>query len=399
MIFAILILILGLFLLGFAANYLIIASVRIANYFKISPLLIGLTVIAFGTSAPELFLSAMAALNWSWALSVWNVIGSNIFNLGFILGLSAIVAPIIIQKKIVYRDGIFLLIITGLIFAMLWDQHVAWREWVILLLSLVWYNSYLRIKKDPLMEEEVDSPKPKLKNLLYLFFWLIALAFIHTTTIDGQFIISIGYSLYSTIFLWILAFLFFIAVFKKDIPEFHDIGNWNLLNIIKLVASLGLLVMASEHVVNSAVYIAQVFGLSERAIWATIVAAGTSLPEMAATVAAIIKKNYDMWVGNVIGSDIFNILGIIGISSVIAPLNLTSKCIILTSCDTWFWQMLFRDNIFSVLILFLTLGVTFLFMRTGRRLSKREWIALFSFALLRMVFEINPNFFVKIFGG
>ncbi|MDD3262573.1 MAG: calcium/sodium antiporter [Candidatus Absconditabacteria bacterium] len=399
MIFAILILILGLFLLGFAANYLIIASVRIANYFKISPLLIGLTVIAFGTSAPELFLSAMAALNGSGALSVGNVIGSNIFNLGFILGLSAIVAPIIIQKKIVYRDGIFLLIITGLIFAMLWDQHVAWREGVILLLSLVGYNSYLRIKKDPLMEEEVDSPKPKLKNLLYLFFGLIALAFIHTTTIDGQFIISIGYSLYSTIFLGILAFLFFIAVFKKDIPEFHDIGNGNLLNIIKLVASLGLLVMASEHVVNSAVYIAQVFGLSERAIGATIVAAGTSLPEMAATVAAIIKKNYDMGVGNVIGSDIFNILGIIGISSVIAPLNLTSKCIILTSCDTGFWQMLFRDNIFSVLILFLTLGVTFLFMRTGRRLSKREGIALFSFALLRMVFEINPNFFVKIFGG
>lgn len=399
MVLALLLLVLGLFLLGFAANYLITSSVRIAQLFKISPLLIWLTVIAFGTSAPELFLSAMAALNWSWALSVWNVIGSNIFNLGFILGLSAIVAPIIIQKKIVYRDGVFLLIITGAIFAMLWDQHVAWREWVILLLSLVWYNSYLRIKKDPLMEEEVDTTKPKLKNLLYLFFWLIALAFIHTTTIDSQFIISIGYSLYSTIFLWILAFLFFIAVFKKDIPEFHDIGNWNLLNIIKLVASLGLLVMASEHVVNSAVYIAQVFGLSERAIWATIVAAGTSLPEMAATVAAIIKKNYDMWVGNVIGSDIFNILGIIGISSIIAPLNLTSKCVVLTSCDIWFWQMLFRDNIFSVLILFLTLGVTFLFMRTGWKLSKREWFILLAFATLRMLFEINPSFFTTLFGG
>jgi cation:H+ antiporter len=184
-------------------------------------------------------------------------------------------------------------------------------------------------------------------------------------------------SLYSGIFLGILALLFLVAIFKKDIPEFHDIGNGTLMNIIKLIASLGILVMASEHVVSAAVYIAQTFGISERAIGATIVAAGTSLPEIAATVAAIIKKNYDMGVGNVIWSDIFNILWIIGISSVIAPLNLTSKCVILTQCDTWFWQLLFRDNIFSVLILFLTLGVTFLFMRTGRKLSKREGIAYF----------------------
>lgn len=399
MILAGLLLILGLFLLGFAANYLITSSVRIAKFFKISPLLIWLTVIAFWTSAPELFLSTMAAINGSGALSVGNVIWSNIFNLGFILGISAIVAPIFIQKKIVYRDGVFLLIITTMIFWMLWNQNVAWREWTILLLSLVGYISYLRINKEPLVEEDVDPTKPKLKNLLYVFLGLIVLAFFQTTTVGGEFIISMGFSLYSTIFLWILSLLFVLAVFKKDIPEFHKLSNGTFLNIIKLIASLWLLVMASGHVVSSAVYIAQVFWLSERAIWATIVAAGTSLPEMAATVAAIIKKNYDMGVGNVIWSDIFNILWIIWISSIISPLNLTSNCVILSQCDTGFWQLLFRDNIFSVLVLLITLVITFIFMRTGWKLSKREWIILVVFASLRMAFEINPSFFMKIFGA
>lgn len=398
MILAIILLVLGLFLLWFSANYLIIASVRIANYFKISPLLIGLTVIAFGTSAPELFLSAMAAINWSWALSVGNVIGSNIFNLGFILGLSAIVAPIIIQKKLVYRDGFFLLIVTAAIFAMLWDQHVAWREWVILLSWLVWYNSYLRVKKEALTDEVVDDSKPKIKNIVYILVWLILLSIIHTSSVNWSFDLSFDLWVYSSIFIWIVILLLWFAFFKKAIPDLNKSSNWILLNLIKLIASLGLLVLASEHVVSAAVYIAQVFGVSERAIWATIVAAGTSLPEMAATVAAIIKKRYDMWVWNVIWSDIFNVLWIIGISSVIAPLNLTSKCIIIAQCSSW-WELFFRDNIFSVLILFLTLGVTFIFMRTGRRLSKWEWIALFSFAFLRMIFEVNPNFFVKLFGG
>ena len=398
MLFAILLLIVGLFFLGFSANYLITSSVRIAKYFNISSLLIWLTVIAFGTSAPELFLSAMAAINGSWALSVGNVIGSNIFNLGFILGLSAIVAPIAIQKKLVYRDGVFLLIITWLIFAMLWNQHVAWWEWTILLSSLVGYIVYLWIKKEAPTEEDVDPSKPKLKNLFYVFLGVVLLAIIHATTLDGRFVMSFSMSWYASSFIWALFLLFLLAYFKKDIPELSSIWTWKILNFIKLIASLWLLVLASEHVVSAAVYIAQAFGVSERAIWATIVAAGTSLPEVAATVTAIIKKHYDMGIGNVIGSDIFNILWIIGISSIITPLHLTSKCLFFTECSTW-WNLLFRDNIFSVGVLFLTLGITFLFMRTWWKLSKREWLILFSLALLRMVFEINPNFFVNLFGG
>ncbi len=399
MLSAFILLAIWLFLLWFAANHLINSSVRIAKYFNVSALFIGLTILAFGTSAPEMFLSAMAAINGNWSLSVWNVIWSNIFNLWFILGLSAIITPILIQKKLVYRDWIFLIFVTLLITLMLWDQTVMRWEWTILIWLLIWYNTYLRIKRDvPTDEPEINSV-PKVKHFIRLFLWVVVLSVIGSHTIDWSFQIYFWSSVYSNIFLAVLVLLFAFALFKKEIPQLNKNSKWIFLTIIKLVASLWLLVLASHHVVNAAVYIAQFFGVSERAIWATIVAAGTSLPEIAATVAAIIKRNYDMWVWNVVWSDIFNVLGIIWISSIITPLNLTPTCLFLSDCNAGFFSMIFRDNIFSVMVLFLTLAITFIFMRTWRRLSKREWIALFSFALLRMTFEISPNFFVNLFWG
>lgn len=270
-------------------------------------------------------------------------------------------------------------------------------EWAILLLLLVWYNSYLFIKRDvPCEDLEWYSP-PKVKNFVYLFLWVVMLWIIGSHTIDGNFQIYLWSSIYSNIFLAILVLLFSFAVFKKDIPHFHKESKWMWLTIIKLTASLWLLILASHHVINAAVYIAQIFGISERAIGATIVAAGTGLPEIAITVAAIIKRNYDMWVWNVIWSDIFNILWIIWISSMITPLKLTPTCLFLSDCNTNFFSMIFRDNIFSVMVLFLTLAITFMFMRTSRKLSKLEWFVLFIFAVLRMTFEINPNFFVNLF--
>ncbi|HPC34392.1 MAG TPA: hypothetical protein PLP73_01920, partial [Candidatus Absconditabacterales bacterium] len=299
MIGAFILLIVGLLILGFAANHLINSSVRVAKYFNVSALFIGLTIIAAGTSAPELFLSAMAALNGNGALSVGNVIGSNIFNLGFILGLSAIITPILISKKLVNRDGIFLLFITGLIFVMLRDQTVLRREGAILLGLLVAYNAYLRIKRDAPTEDAEVPTLPKLKNFISLFVSIVILSVISSQALaDGNPDISFGISFYSKIFLGFLVLLFIFTVIKKNIPCFNKNTNGIRLTILKLIASLGLLVLASHHVVNAAIYIAQVFGLSERAIGATIVAAGTSLPEIAATVAAIIKKNYDMGVGN-----------------------------------------------------------------------------------------------------
>lgn len=399
MILAIILLILWLFFLWFSANHLINTSVRIAQYFKVSALLIGLTILAMGTSAPELFLSWMAALNWSWSLSVGNVIGSNIFNLWFILGLSAIVAPIFIQKKLVYRDWAFLVFITCLILCMLWDQHVTRWEWAILLTLLVCYNWYLRWKKESPEEWDITIEPPKVKNFAYLFGASVLLCLITVEDIDWVLVANYWISTYASIFLTVIVIGFLISTFLKRKKNSSENKLGMCLNFTKLISSLWVLVLASDLVVAAATYIAQQAWVSEWAIGATIVAAGTSLPEIAATLAAIIKKRYDMGVWNVIGSDIFNVLWIIWISSVITPLNLNPSCLLPEWCDINFFTMLFRDNIFSVVLLILTLIMTLALMRTNWKLSKWEGLFLFMFALLRMIFEIKPDFFIHMFGG
>lgn len=399
MILAIILLILWLFFLWFSANHLINTSVRIAQYFKVSALLIGLTILAMGTSAPELFLSWMAALNWSWSLSVGNVIGSNIFNLWFILGLSAIVAPILIQKKLVYRDWAFLVFITCLILCMLWDQHVTRWEWAILLTLLVCYNWYLRWKKESPEEWDITIEPPKVKNFAYLFGASVLLCLITVEDIDWVLVANYWISTYASIFLTVIVIGFLISTFLKRKKNSSENKLGMCLNFTKLISSLWVLVLASDLVVAAATYIAQQAWVSEWAIGATIVAAGTSLPEIAATLAAIIKKRYDMGVWNVIGSDIFNVLWIIWISSVVTPLNLNPSCLLPEWCDINFFTMIFRDNIFSVVLLILTLIMTLALMRTNWKLSKWEGLFLFMFALLRMIFEIKPDFFIHMFGG
>lgn len=397
MILAVIILLLWLFLLWFSADKLINSSVRVAKIFKLSPLFIGLTILAIWTSAPELFLSAMSAINGSGSLSVWNIVWSNIFNLWFILWLSAIFVPIVIQKKLVYRDGIFLFLISCLLFIFLWDQQLLWREWATCLGLLLCYNWYLWIKKDPM--EEVWNANgielPEIKNFMYLFTCIFILSIININT-ENWFNIKFWLSAYSIIFMCVILFLFSLSLFNKKKQRRKEHENWILLNITKIIASIWLLVMSSDVIVASAVYVATTLWISEWAIWATIIAAGTSLPEMAATLAAIIKKKYDMWVWNVIGSDIFNILGIVWISSVITPLHLTPKCLIWNYCETFLGSFMY-DNIFSMFILIFTLIITLIFMRTWWKLSKAEWIFLFLFASLRMIFEFAPNMFIGLF--
>ncbi len=396
MILAVIVLLLWLFLLWFSADKLINSSVRVAKIFKLSPLFIGLTILAIGTSAPELFLSAMSAINGNGSLSVWNIVWSNIFNLWFILWLSAIFVPIVIQKKLVYRDGIFLFLISCLLFVFLWDQQLLWREWAICLGLLVCYNWYLWVKKDPM--EEVWNANgielPEIKNFMYLFACIFILSIFKINTENG-FNIEFWLSLYSAVFMCVIMFLFCLSIFNKKKHRRKEDETWILLNITKIISSIGLLIMSSDIIVASAVYVATVMWVSEWAIWATIIAAGTSLPEMAATLAAIIKKKYDMWVWNVIWSDIFNILWIVWISSLITPIQMTPKCLV-WDCDTFIGSLMY-DNIFSMFVLIFTLLITLIFMRTWRKLSKTEWIFLFLFASLRMIFEFAPQVFINLF--
>jgi len=311
MLIQILILVASLVALGFSANYLVNSSIKIARKWNVSEMFIGLTIVAMGTSAPEIAVSAFAALKGQGDLSVGNVIGSNIFNLGFILGLVAIIAPQIIPKKMVYRDSVVLLAATGMILLFMSDMKIVMWEGLMLLGALLGYIALLAIKRDVPTEED-DGAKATKKD--YLIF------------------------------------------------------------LISLVA----LVKSSDFTVSSAIYIAEYFQISAWAIGATIVAAGTSLPEVATSVIATLKKKFGLSVGNVIGSDIFNTFGIIGISSVIAPITLQSKGQILG----------IADSIFSVGLLVATILLLMIFMRTGWKISRREGIAIFTIAVLRMAFEI-----------
>jgi len=308
----IIILVLSLVVLGFSANYLVNASIKIARKWHVSEMFIGLTIVAMGTSAPEIAVSAFAALNGQGDLSIGNVIGSNIFNLGFILGLVAIIAPQIIPKKMVYRDGLFLLISTFLVSFFMWDLKIVLWEGLILLAALLSYLSFLWIKKD-VETAESESEEP---------------------------------------------------------------GTWK--DYLIFIISLIVLIKSSDFTVSSAIYIAEYFKISAWAIGATVVAAGTSLPEVATSVIATLKKKFGLSIGNVVGSDIFNTLGIIGISAVIAPITLQSKGMIFG----------FADSIFSVLILIATIILLLIFMRTGWKISRREGIIIFVIAIMRMAFEV-----------
>lgn len=309
----ILILIASLVVLGFSANYLVNASIKIARKWHVSEMFIGLTIVAMGTSAPEIAVSAVAALNGAGDMSVGNVIGSNIFNLGFILGLVAIIAPQVIPKKMVYRDGVILLLGVFMVLFFMWDLKIVLWEGLILLAALVSYISFLFIKKDVDLEEGEETEVP---------------------------------------------------------------GTWK--DYLIFIVSLVILVGSSKFTVSSATFIAEYFKISAWAIGATIVAAGTSLPELATSVIATLKKKFGLSIGNVIGSDIFNTFGVIGISSVIAPIALQSKGMIFG----------LADSIFSVILLIVTIILLLIFMRTGWKISRREGVIIFIIAVMRMAFEI-----------
>lgn len=312
MLIQVLILIASLAALGFSANYLVNSSIKIARQWNVSEMFIGLTIVAMGTSAPEISISILAALRGQGDLSVGNVIGSNVFNLGFILGLLAIIVPQVIPKKIVYRDSVFLLIAVSMVLLFMLDTKIVMWEGLMLLGALISYITFLTIKRDASTKENGNDTKALAKD--YLIFLI----------------------------------------------------------------SLVVLVKSSDFTVSAAVYMAEYFKISAWAIGATVVAVGTSLPELATSIIATMKKKFGLSVGNVIGSSIFNTFGVIGISSFIAPITLYSKGQILG----------IADSIFSVGLLVALILLLMLFMRTGWKLSRREGIILFVLAILRIAFEI-----------
>jgi cation:H+ antiporter len=264
MIAAILFLILGLVLLVFSADFLVKGAANIASALGISPLVVGLTVVAFGTSAPELAVSVMSAYAGQADLALGNVVGSNIFNVLFILGVSAIIIPLVVNAQLVRFDVPVMIGVSILLYFLSKDGLISRFDGVILsALLLIYVGLLLR-----------GSRKEKDAGV--------------------------------------------ISEYEEEYGKTPEKTNW-VKNILFVVGGVGGLILGSDFLVDSAIFIAKSFGVSELVIGLTIVSAGTSLPEVATSVIAAIKGERDIAVGNVVGSNIFNILTVLGISSIVAP--------------------------------------------------------------------------------
>lgn len=270
----------GFALLVKGADWFVDGSAGIARKCKISPLVVGLTVVAFGTSAPELAVSITSAVQHSTDIAIGNVVGSNIVNILLILGLSALLHDLPVQKNSLVLDLPVLLLASALLIGLgAWGGALEWWDGLILVALLIAYIAVLIVKakkeqKRALPEtEEKTAEEEKPKGRIGRWY-------------DGM---------------------------KQK--------TWFL--IVLAVVGLAMVVGGGTLLVNAAKYIAQYFGVSERIIGLTVVAIGTSLPELVTSVVAAAKGETDIAVGNIIGSNIFNILAVAGISSLVYPLGFT----------------------------------------------------------------------------
>ncbi len=252
----------GLIILIVGAEALVRGASRLASTIGISPLVVGLTVVAFGTSSPELAVSIIASMNDKADISLGNVIGSNIFNVLFILGLSAVIVPLAVSRQIIKLDVPIMIICSILVFILGLDGSISRTDGILFTAGIIAYTAFL------IRQSRKEKERPS----------------------------------------------------DEFVKEYKASGKKTLLIDIALVAAgLGLLVLGSRWLVNGAVMIATYLGLSELIIGLTIVAVGTSLPEVATSVIASIRGERDIAVGNIVGSNIFNILAVLGISGIAAP--------------------------------------------------------------------------------
>jgi cation:H+ antiporter len=257
--------IVGLAVLVWSADRFVDGSAAVARHLGMPPLIIGMVIIGFGTSAPEMVVSALASLDGSPALALGNAYGSNITNIALVLGLTAVLAPITVQSGVIKREMPVLILITLFSAVLLWDFNITELEaWLLLAIFAVYmgWSVYLgaKGKQDTLAAEftqEIDSHPMAMKPAV----------------------------------IWLLVGLVF-------------------------------LVLSSRALVWGAVNISQALGVSDLVIGLTVVAIGTSLPELASAIAAVRKNEHDLALGNVLGSNMFNTLAVVGIAGTIHPISL-----------------------------------------------------------------------------
>ena len=260
----------GFYLLIKGADILVDGASSLAKRLKVSDLVIGLTIVAFGTSAPELAVNISASYKGQTGIAISNVLGSNIANILLILGVSSIIRNVTVKENTVWKEIPFSLLAAIIVFLQ---------------------------ANDVFFGAGTKNQISRNDGLEMLAFFIIFLYYIFSIAKEEN-------------------------IFEDEIPKLQlSLGK----SIIYIIIGLILLPLGSDWVVNGAVRVAKFFGISEAYIGLTIVAIGTSLPEMATSIVALYKKNSDISIGNVVGSNIFNVFLILGTSSVIRPLEFSTK--------------------------------------------------------------------------
>ena len=250
----------GLAALVIGADLLVRGASRLAVSFGVSPLVVGLTVVAFGTSAPEMAVSVDSALNGSADLALGNVIGSNIANVLLILGISALITPLLVHEQIIRQEIPILIGVSVLLVVMAMDGQLDLLESVVLFALVIAYTVFLVLQSRRASSAAQDE-------------------------------------------------------FESEIPTSNWDRHWSV-QLALVAAGLVLLVVGADWLVDAAVHFARVFGVSDLVIGLTIVAVGTSMPEIATSVVAALRGQRDIAVGNVVGSNIFNILAVLGAAGI-----------------------------------------------------------------------------------
>lgn len=248
--------------LVWSADRFVAGAASLANNFGISKLVIGLTIVSMGTSAPEILVSVNASLSDAGDLAIGNALGSNLANIGLVLAITALIAPLPIQRHLLTQETPILLGVTALAGIFLWDAHLA--RWEGLTLALM---------------------------LIPLFYFLIKVKSAHPSE-------------------------------EEEDPEIPDMTK--AMAIVWFIGGLALLVVSSDWLVWGAKSVATHFGVSPLIIGLTVVAVGTSLPELAASVMSALKGHSDIALGNIVGSNIFNLLAVMSLPGIINPLTLES---------------------------------------------------------------------------
>jgi cation:H+ antiporter len=268
MLLSILFLLLGMAGLYFGAEWLVGGASRIALALGVQPLFVGLTVVAFGTSTPEMVICVVAAFQGNTDVALGNVLGSNIANIGLILGLTAVVAPVGVSSRLVQRELPFMLAVTLVFYGLAWRMSFGRLEGLLLVLSLLVFTRLA-------LHWAVRQPPAAVTEL---------------KTIQQQ-------------------------MARRALRVVRDVGL--------VVVGLAALTAGAQLLVVGAVDLARRAGISEFIIAATLVAVGSSLPELATSVVAALRRESDILVGNLVGSNVFNILGALGLAALVRPLRVS----------------------------------------------------------------------------